>query len=258
MNAKYQTIALSIDNGVARLVLNRPERRNAISPLACCELIDAIERIRQTDDARVTILSGAGAVFSAGGDLSEMSQSSEAGSRATTFAALFKKIHALGKPMIAMVNGRALGGAVGLVAACDLAIASSEAEFGCTEINLGLWPMVISAEIARSIGRKRALELFLTGRRFDADEARDMGLINRVVASESLESETLELARAMAKKSPVALAMGLKAFYETQDMSHGEAVDHLEERLLALLATADAKEGIQAFLENRAPVWRGR
>jgi enoyl-CoA hydratase/carnithine racemase len=171
---------------------------------------------------------------------------------------LFTTMHALGKPIVAMVNGHALAGGLGLVVACDLAIASAAAEFGTTEIDLGLWPMMITAEIVRSVGRKKALELMVTGKRIDAAEAERIGLVTRVVPPERLEEETMALARDLARKSPTAMRLGLRAFYDTQDLDHRAALEYLQGQLAAVLATEDAAEGIAAVLQKREPVWKGR
>jgi enoyl-CoA hydratase/carnithine racemase len=142
--------------------------------------------------------------------------------------------------------------------ACDLVIASDRATFGTTEINVGLWPMMITAEIARNIGRKRTLELMMTGERIDAAEAERIGLINRAVPAAELEDAAIALATRLASRSPSAMRLGLRAFYATQDMPLRPALEALEKQLAAVLATEDAHEGLTAFFEKRAPVWKGR
>jgi enoyl-CoA hydratase len=171
---------------------------------------------------------------------------------------LFTAMHGLGKPIVAMVNGHALAGGAGLMVACDLVVASEAAEIGLPEINLGLWPMMITAEIVRSVGRKKALELMLTGARIGAREAERIGMVNRVVPPDRLEEETMALARQLASRSPAVVRLGLRAFYDTQDMELRPALEHLERQLGAVLATEDAAEGIAAFTEKRKPVWKGR
>jgi enoyl-CoA hydratase len=182
----------------------------------------------------------------------------EAGVPPASFVDLFKTMHALGKPIVAMVNGHALAGGMGLMVACDLVVASETAEMGLPEINLGLWPMMITAEIVRSIGRKKALELMLGGERINAREAERIGLVNRVTHADRLEEETFELARRLAGKSPMAVRLGLRAFYETQDLELVPALEHLQRQLGAVLATEDAAEGLAAFFARREPVWKGR
>ncbi|HKE15522.1 MAG TPA: enoyl-CoA hydratase-related protein [Kofleriaceae bacterium] len=276
MGSQYVTIATSAEGPVLRLTLDRPDKRNPIGPETCGELVHALAGAAADPSVRVVVLTGAGAVFSAGGDLSRMSgasadrppqgsgdppgspASAPAPARSASLVELLTAMHELGKPIIAMVNGHALAGGLGLVVACDLALASEQATFGTTEIRVGLWPMMISAEIARSIGRKQALELMLTGKRISAADALAAGLINRVVPAGSLEAETMALARELAELSPATIALGLRAFYRSQDMELGAALRFLEGELGRVLALEDAREGLAAFLQKRKPVWKGR
>ncbi len=175
-----------------------------------------------------------------------------------TLVELFVAMHELGKPIIAMVNGPALAGGMGLMVACDLVVAADTAVFGTTEISVGLWPMMITAEITRSVGRKRTLEMMLTGTKLTAAEALEAGLINRVVPAAELEGATLKFALSIAEKSPAAIAVGLQAFYRSQDMEYEPQLRYLQAELARVLALEDAAEGIAAFLGKRAPVWKGR
>jgi len=245
---------------VARITLNRPEKRNPISPQVNGEIIAALEVVASRDDLKVVVLTGAGKAFSAGGDLSMMSgQGGEPPPvPPRSLVDLLETIHGLGKPVIAMVNGHALAGGLGLMVACDLVVASSEATFGTTEIKVGLWPMMITAEITRNIGRKKTLELMLTGKRIDAAEAERIGLVNKVVEPAELETHTLELAEGIAARSPAVLSLGLRSFYESQDMPLGESLRFLEGQLGKVLALDDAKEGLMAFLQKREPRWTGK
>ncbi len=245
---------------VVRITLNRPEKRNPIGPKTAGELVHALARVAADDAARVVVLTGAGKAFSAGGDLSMMAGGGDAqgGPPPASLVDLFTAMHGLGKPIIAMVNGHALAGGMGLMVACDLVVASDAATFGTTEINVGLWPMMITAEITRNIGRKKTLELMLTGKRIDAAEAERIGLVNQVVPAAELESATMALAGDLAERSPAAIALGLRAFYATQDMEHGEALRTLERELGKVLSLEDAAEGIAAFFQKRRPVWKGR
>lgn len=256
----YGTILYQADGPVARITLDRPDKRNPIGPLTAGEIIHALDH--RGPEVRVVVLTGAGKVFSAGGDLSQMAGGAGGGAgspaQPASLVDLFRTMHELGLPIIAMVNGHALAGGLGLVVACDLAIASEEASFGTTEIQLGLWPMMISAEIARSVGRKAALELMLTGKRVSAAEAVRIGLINRAVPAAALEAETMALAAELADKSPATMALGLRAFYRAADMDHLDALRYLEGELGRVLALEDAAEGIAAFLQKRRPVWKGR
>jgi enoyl-CoA hydratase/carnithine racemase len=247
-----------LEESIAKLTLNRPEKRNPLSPATIGELVAAFEAAKADAAVRAVVLTGAGKVFSAGGDLSAMSGGGPAAAKPASLVDLFLTMSHLGKPIIAMVNGHAMAGGLGLMVACDLAIASDAAQFGTPEINVGLWPMMIMAQIFRNVSRKAAMELILTGDRIDARAAERIGLINRAVPAGDLEHVTLELARKLAKKSPMVMKMGLSAFYETQDMDLERALPYLQAQLLAVLATEDAREGLTAFFEKREPQWKGR
>jgi enoyl-CoA hydratase/carnithine racemase len=259
--SSYTTIDyVDVDVPVARITLNRPDKRNPIGPLTIGELMHAFEAARENEAARVVVLTGAGSAFSAGGDLGSFSGTAEPRSpiRPRSLTELFPAMHALGKPIIAMVNGPAMGGGLGLVAACDVVVASDQATFGLPEIKVGLWPMMVMAEIARNVGRKAALELALTGRHMAAQQALALGLVTRVVPHERLEAETMDLARAVAAHSPATIALGLRAFYDCQDKDFEAGLAHLAKELDKVLALEDAKEGIMAFLQKRKPEWKGR
>ena len=259
----YATIRYDGAAPVARLTLDRPDKRNPIGPLTAGELIHALGRAGADPAVRVIVLTGAGSVFSAGGDLSQMAGGGGAAGEGSpagpaSLVDLFTTMHRLGKPIIAMVNGHALAGGLGLVVACDLAIASEDATLGTTEIKLGLWPMMIGAEIARSIGRKAALELMLTGRRISAAEAVRLGLVNRAVPAAALEEETTRLAEQLAGNSPATVALGLRAYYRAEDLPLEDALRFLEGELGKVLALEDAREGLAAFFQKRPPIWKGR
>ena len=252
---EYATILVEESGPIARITLNRPDKRNPISPATCGELAAALAAVKTTEHLRVVVLTGAGLVFSAGGDLGGMHK--DTGPTAT-LVELFTTMHELGKPIIAMVNGHALAGGLGLMVACDLVIASDAALFGTTEINVGLWPMMITAEITRSVGRKRTLDMMLTGRKLDASEALECGLINRAVPATQLEDVTMKLAGEIAERSPAVMRLGLHAFYRSQDMEIEPQLRYLQAELGRVLALEDAAEGISAFLGKRKPVWKGR
>jgi enoyl-CoA hydratase/carnithine racemase len=258
----YATIAY--DDSTAPIVwitLDQPERRNPISPLTAGELLHACARARDDDAIRAIVLTGAGKVFSAGGDLSALlgkGGAPETVAKPASLVDLLCAMHELGVPIVCAVNGHALAGGMGLMVACDLVVASSAATFGTTEIKVGLWPMMITAEIVRNIGRKKTLELMLTGKRIDAAEAERIGLINEVVEPGALRERASELAGKLAASSPSAIRMGLRAFYKTQDMELRPALEHLEGELARVLATDDAREGLQAFFEKREPKFTGR
>jgi enoyl-CoA hydratase/carnithine racemase len=251
-----ETILVDDAGAIATITLNRPDKRNPIGPTTCGELVAALAGIQTNPANRVVILTGAGSVFSAGGDLSAMQQ--HGGAPVATLPELLVAMHELGKPIIAMVNGPALAGGLGLMVACDLVVAADTAQFGTTEIALGLWPMMITAEITRSVGRKKTLDMMLTGRKLDAQEALACGLVTRVVPADRLVAETRALAESLAEKSPAAMALGLHAFYRSQDMDFVPSLDYLQGELGHVLALEDAAEGIAAFLGKRKPVWKGR
>lgn len=257
--SEYATILLDDAGPVARITLNRPDKRNPIGPQTCGELVHAFGRCRARAEVRVVVLTGAGPAFSAGGDLSAMQGGpGDGGIRPASLVELFTTMHDLGKPVIAMVNGPALAGGMGLMVACDIVIAADTAVFGTTEIGVGLWPMMITAEITRSIGRKKTLDLMLTGRKIDAAEALACGLVTRVVAAAELEAATMAYAGELADRSPAAIALGLRAFYRAQDMEFEPQLRYLQGELGRVLALEDAAEGIQAFLQKRKAVWKGR
>lgn len=257
---EYSTILVERGGPVARITLNRPEKRNPIGLDTCGELVHGLVALRDDPEVRVVVLTGAGTVFSAGGDLGAMKApaASPGSIPPASLVDLFTTMHDVGKPIIAMVNGHALAGGLGLMVACDLAIAADTATFGTTEIAVGLWPMMITAEITRNIGRKKTLEMMLTGRRYPAAEALAMGLVNQVVPAAELETVTLGLASELADRSPAAVALGLRAFYRSADLDLEPALHYLQAELGKVLALEDAAEGITAFLQKRKPVWKGR
>jgi enoyl-CoA hydratase/carnithine racemase len=252
---EYAQILVDDRGPVGRITLNRPDKRNPIGPGTCGELVAALSNLKANADVRVVILTGAGSVFSAGGDLAAMQQPD---GPTASLVELFVAMHELGKPIIAMVNGPALAGGLGLMVACDLVIAADTAQFGTTEIAVGLWPMMITAEITRSVGRKKTLEMMLTGRKLDANEAAACGLVNRVVSAAELEAETTKLASEIADRSPAAMRLGLHAFYRSQDMELEPQLMFLQSELGRVLALEDAREGITAFLQKRKPQWKGK
>ncbi len=249
----------------ARITLNRPDRRNPIGPSTIGELLHALAAAKTDDEVRVVVITGAGKVFSAGGDLSSMGpggtpleSAAEAFRLPGTYVDLNLALTRLGKPSIAMVNGHALAGGLGLVVACDLAIAADDAQLGTPEINVGLWPMMITATIFRNVNRKRGLELLVTGERISAAEAASIGLITRAVPRDRLEAEVQALVDKLAAKSPAIMRLGMAAFHEVQDLELEPALRYLEGQLGVVLQTEDSREGLTAFLEKRAPVWKGR
>jgi enoyl-CoA hydratase/carnithine racemase len=256
---RYSQIRLETQDHIARVTLDRPEKRNPLGPGTIKELYHALETARDDPEQRVVLLTGAGKAFSAGGDLSQMGGGPGASSDLPprSFVDLNLLFTRLGKPTIAMVNGPALGGGLGLVVACDLAVAAEEAVLGTPEIKVGLWPMMIMATIFRNVGRKAGMRLMLTGDKISATEAARIGLVSEVVPGAELEARTLELARALTARSPVVLRMGLAAFHATREMELEPALRHLEQQLAAVLGTEDAREGLMAFMQKREPRFKG-
>jgi len=252
----------------ARITLNRPDRRNPLGPSTIGELLHALQTAKDDAAVRVVVITGAGKVFSAGGDLASMASMGSGGTPLESDADTFRlpgtyvdlnlALTKLGKPSIAMVNGHALAGGLGLVVACDLALAADDAQLGTPEVNVGLWPMMITATIFRNVNRKRGLELLLTGDRISASDAEKIGLITRAVPKDKLESEVDALVEKLAGKSPLVVKMGLQAFHQVEDMELEPSLRYLEGQLAAVLGTDDAREGLTAFLEKRAPEWKGR
>lgn len=260
--ANYSTILLEKKDFRADIILNRPEKRNALSGTMIAELVDALENCRADNNVRVVILSGAGdKAFCAGADLSEQQQNFNEYERykaRETFVYLFEMMGKLGKPIVAQVQGLALAGGMGLVAGCDFVIASDKARFGTPEINVGMFPMMISALLIRTIGRKKLVDLMFTGRQMDASEGERCGLVTRVVPAENLVAEVDKLADELAAKSPSIMKLGKDALSTMADMPLEQALYYLSTMLSMCLMTEDSKEGLTAFVEKRKPEWKGR
>ncbi len=249
-------------NGIrATLTLDDPERRNPMSLDTMVALAEAVDTAAGDPTVRVIVITGAGEkAFSAGGDLSGRFvdaplQDHEARG---VLADLFRSLRRCGKPVIARVNGHAIAGGFGLAAACDIVIAVEQAKFGTPEIQVGLWPMMISAVLQRLIPHRVALDLMLTGRRITAEEALRIGVVSQVVPAADLDDAVDAAVDRLADLSPAVLAMGKDAFYAIEDMPLDAALDYLHTGLTAVSMTDDAVEGVGAFVEKRQPDWRGR
>ncbi|WP_433229527.1 enoyl-CoA hydratase/isomerase family protein [Actinomadura formosensis] len=263
----YETIIYAVDERIARITLNRPEARNALSDRMTAELLDAFDRAKADPGVRVIVLTGAGdRAFCAGADLGGLGRAQADGRSVASASAiresapfrLFTAFPKLGKPIIARLAGHAVAGGLGLAAACDLVIAADDVKLATPEVNVGLWPMMIMAIINRNVAPKRAFKLYYTGARITAAEGRDMGLVTEVVPRADLDARVDELARVIASKSPVGLRRGRDAFFAIEGRPLDDQVAHLLGELVELTATEDAKEGITAFLENRPPDFQGR
>ena len=246
----------------AWVVIDREERRNALNPEVTAGLLGAVERAGSDEEARVVVLTGAGEkAFCAGGDLGGFQAGASAHEQHRMrgqLGDLFLAMQALPKPVIARVNGHALGGGYGLMLAADIAVAVDDAQIGTPEIDVGLWPHIITAVIQRNVPRKVAFEMMLTGRRIDAEEAARWGIVNRAVGRGELDGVVGEYAGALAAKSPAILALGKQSFYRAQDMAFPEALAFLNSMLTLNLQAEDVAEGVSAFLQKREPEWKGR
>ncbi len=259
----FERLKVTRAAGVERIVLSNPKRRNAIGPRMMTELWWALEEARAADDVRSIVLTGEGAAFCSGGDFAEITAGSGAPSQPDPlppkdFAALLVSLVHSDKPVIARVNGDALGGGLGLAAASTFAVASTDARLGTPEIDAGIFPMMIMAVLRRHVPRRRLLEMMLLGEKFGAAEAARLGLVNRAVPPEQLDAEVDKITETIAKKSPVAVRLGLRAYAAQDELDLERALPVLRDRLAECLGTDDAREGLTAFLEKRAPTWTGK
>jgi enoyl-CoA hydratase len=249
-------------DGVATLTLNRPDTRNALSPELLDALIAALERARDDVGARCVVLASAhDRVFSAGGDLGNFASEmplvhKHVGS--DRFVQLFRLIGELGKPTICAARGHVLAGALGVALACDLVVASDQATFGTPEINVGVFPFMIMALIYRNVPRKMTNEMLLLGERIDAHQAREAGIVNRVVPAPEFDAAVADWAQKLASKSPLLMRMGKEAMNRQLDMPLADALDYLRAQLTLALSTEDVVEGVSAFFQKREPQWKGR
>jgi enoyl-CoA hydratase/carnithine racemase len=253
----YENISFSVEQSIALITLNRPQRRNALSLALMREVIDCLDEIEKRRELRVVILAANGNVFSAGHDLSEMM-----GREKTDYESIFgvcttmmEKIQAIPQPVIAEVQGIATAAGCQLVATCDLAVASEKASFATPGVRIGLFCTTPMVALSRAVGRKRALEMLLTGELIDAKTAADWGLVNRVVAADRLRSETLKLAGRIAEASGSIVALGKQAYYTQIDLDQAKAYGYAKEVMSANALRPDAQEGMSAFLEKRSPRW---
>jgi enoyl-CoA hydratase/carnithine racemase len=248
-------------DGVATLVLNRPEQANALSEALLAALQESLDEIARAPDVRVVVIAGAGRAFCAGHDLREMRARPDEAWYRDLFgrcSRMMQTLRALPQPVIARVHGVATAAGCQLVASCDLAVASETARFATSGVNLGLFCSTPAVALSRAVPPRAALELLLTGAFVDAATARALGLVNRVVAPEALDAAVDELAGAIAAKSPVAVRMGKALFHRQLGMALPEAYALASETMARNLMAEDAAEGIDAFLARRPPVWRGR
>jgi enoyl-CoA hydratase/carnithine racemase len=253
----YRNLLVARDGSCARIVLNRPEKRNALSLELMEEMIAALHEMSAQRETRSIVIEGAGPAFSAGHDLSEM-----IGRDREFLADLFDRcsvmmetLHDIPQPVIAKVHGIATAAGCQLVAACDLAVAAEGTRFATPGVKIGLFCSTPMVPVSRAIGRKRAMQMLLTGEPITAATALDWGLVNQVVPQEELEAAVAVLAGAIARSSAYTVATGKQAFYSQIDRAEDEAYAHCERVMTENALARDAQEGMTAFLEKREPVW---
>jgi enoyl-CoA hydratase/carnithine racemase len=256
----YQNLIVRSDGPAARITLNRPEKRNALSLALMEELIAALRSVSQQPQTRAIVIEGAGPAFSAGHDLSEMVDRDQAflDELFATCTVMMETIHELPQPVIAKVHGIATAAGCQLVADCDLAVAAQGTRFGTPGVKIGLFCSTPMVPVSRAVGRKRAMQMLLTGEPIDADTALDWGLINQVVPADELDEAVDRLTQAIARSSSYTVATGKHAFYGQIDRAESDAYAHTKSVMTTNALAQDAQEGMTAFLEKRPPNWVGR
>jgi enoyl-CoA hydratase/carnithine racemase len=256
----YDSILVERDAPVATITMNRPEKRNALSSEMMRELNDALRTLSAEPEVRAIVLAANGPAFSAGHDLRELVDGDINRYRAVfdLCTELMETIQAIPQPVIARVHRIATAAGCQLVATCDLAVAAEEATFGTPGVKIGLFCTTPMVALSRAIGRKRALQMLMTGKLISAETAADWGLVNTVVSADELESATRDLALSIASASSLTVALGKQAFYTQIDLDQPKAYAYAKEVMSMNSLAADAQEGISAFLEKRQPCWVGK
>jgi enoyl-CoA hydratase/carnithine racemase len=256
----YQHLLLDLAAPVATITLSRPQRRNALSVEMMQELLACLEEVAANHETRALILAAAGNVFSSGHDLGEMVAQDLPRYRQIfdLCTDLMTRLQQIPQPVVAQVQGVATAAGCQLVAACDLAVASETASFATPGVKIGLFCTTPMVPLSRAVGRKRALEMLLTGRPIDARTACDWGLVNRVVPAAELTESTRQLACEIAQSSPFTIALGKQAYYAQIDLDQPKAYAYAKEVMSRNALAQDAQEGMSAFLEKRVPCWVGR
>jgi enoyl-CoA hydratase len=258
----YAKIRYAVADGVATITLDDPDTRNALSDELLGELLDALRTAKADPEARVVVLASSHEkVFSAGGNLGGFAADVPVAHKymgINLFVDVFRELGELGKPSIVAASGHVLAGSLGIALACDLIVAKDTAGFGTPEINVGLFPFMIMALIYRNVPRKKTTEMLLLGERLTAEEAREAGIVNRVVSADEFDAAVADWAQKLASKSPLVMRLGKDAMWRQMDMPLMDALDFLRSQLTIELSTEDAIEGVTAFFEKREPQWRGR
>lgn len=253
----YETLLRQVKEKVGIISLNRPEHYNTFTITMAQELNQALEAMEADSQVRVVLLRAQGKNFCTGIDVNYVDGKSM--EDYLPWVRLMEKMNTtianMGKPVIASVQGIAVANGIGLVAACDLALAADNAKFGATAINVGLFCMGPAVPLYKSLGRKRTLELILTGDMINSAKALEIGLINKIFPAQELEEKSFEYAEKLAKKSPTALQLGKKSFYQIEDLAFAQALEVSNYHFASLCTTQDGQEGVQAFLEKRPPSW---
>jgi len=256
----FSTVATTKKDFIGTITLNRPENLNTFNMEMAKDLNEALEEMDKDNDVRVIIVNGAGKGFCAGIDVNGLKDKSpsELYDWVSQMEKMSLTIANMAKPVIASVHGIAVANGIGVVASADLAVASKDAKFGATAVKVGLFCMGPAIPLSRCLGRKKALELLLTGELIDAEEAEKIGLVNQVVENDKLEEKTLELARKISVLSPLGVQMGKKSFYKAADLEYSKAFELVNNHFAMLCTTEDAAEGVNAFLNKRSPEWKLR
>ena len=256
-----EELLYDVKDGVATVTLNRPDQRNALNAELLAALVESMKRVRDDDEVRAVVLTGAGEkVFCAGADLGGFAADVPLVDKhfaSDLFLEYFRLMPRLGKPSLCAANGHVLAGGMGLALSCDLLIAKEGARFGTPEINVGAFPYMIMAIIYRNVPRRKVNEMMLLGEQISAEEAVEYGIANKVVAPDQFPDAVWEWATKLASKSPVLMRLGHDAMYRQQDMALDDALEYLRSQLSLTFSTEDIKEGVSAFFEKREPEWKG-
>jgi enoyl-CoA hydratase len=257
--SNYQNIITAVEDHIAIVTLNRPKVLNALNHELMEELVDALQGFDRDDKIRAIVLTGGERAFAAGADIKEMSEETTISIMLKDRFATWDKIRNIKKPIIAAVSGYALGGGCELVMNCDIIVASESAQFGQPEINIGVIPGAGGTQrLTRIVGKYKAMEIILTGRPFTAKEAYELGLVNKIAPIELFLEEAKNIAREIAKKSPVAVQLAKEAILKTFDTSITEGLQFERKNFYMLFSSEDQKEGMKAFLEKRQATFSGR